>query len=394
MKPWKAVAMLVAQLIIPGLRGDRRAWALPLPAQAVQAMPMPSRPARALPSVPSIPSVTPATGIPDDVQLVGADTDPTLRFPVCHTTWNGGTLIFHFKTSYGWLEVRRSTVRYVKVRQSARTKEVDAGFEFTRAQVTDLKIDEYSELEFRYQKLRHYVQYAPATHWDVWEASNAYQGVPVEDRANTPVVMRALQDFDGVVADVKRKEQAAAAPPVIPAEPKPAPSQPKPEPTPPTIVLTVPSGAGENRTVEVNESPLTIRGVAIDSSGLPTITINGAPAALRPQTPQAAEFWSDPLALQPGDNPVEIVAINSGQAKATCRFVVHLTRKEAAANPRALSRDEIISLLSGGVESGRVVGLVKERGVKFAPTPQDFDAIRAAGGNEDLVQAIQTAASK
>ena len=60
-----------------------------------------------------------------------------------------------------------------------------------------------------------------------------------------------------------------------------------------------PSGAGENRTVEVNESPLTIRGVAIDSSGLPTITINGAPAALRPQTAQAAEFWSDPLPSPP-----------------------------------------------------------------------------------------------
>jgi hypothetical protein len=159
-------------------------------------------------------------------------------------------------------------------------------------------------------------------------------------------------------------------------------------------VLTVPSGAGDNRTVEVSDSPLTIRGVAIDSSGLPTITINGAPAALRPQTAQAAEFWSDPLALQPGDNPVDIVAINSGQAKATCRFVVRLTRKEAPANPRALSRDEIISLLSGGVDSGRVVGLVKERGVKFSPTPQDFDAIRAAGGNEDLVQAIQAAAGK
>ncbi len=386
MKPWKAVGMLVAQLIVPGFRGDRRAWALPLPAQIVQAAP--ARTARA---VASIPSVTSATGVPDDVQLVGADTDPALRFPVCHTSWNGGTLIFHFKTSYGWLEVRRRTVRYVKVRQSAHTKEEDAGFELTRAEITDLRIDEYNELEFRYQKLRHYLQYAPATHWEVWEASNAYQGVPVEDRANTPVVIRALQDFDGVVADVKRKQQAAVA---SPPEPKPAPPPPKAAPpAPPTIVLVAPSGAGENRTVEVNESPLTVRGVAIDSSGLPTITINGAPAALRPQTAQAAEFWSDPLTLQPGDNPVEIVAINSGQAKATCRFVVHFNRKEAPANPRALSRDDIVSLLSGGVDSGRVVGLVKERGVKFSPTPQDFDAIRAAGGNEDLVQAVQAAAA-
>ena len=85
--------------------------------------------------------------------------------------------------------------------------------------------------------------------------------------------------------------------------------------------------------------------------------------------------------------------MNSSQAKSACRFIVHFTRKEAPANPRALSRDDIISLLSGGVDSSRVVGLVKDRGVKFSPTPQDFDAIRAAGGNEDFVQAIQAAAA-
>jgi len=39
------------------------------------------------------------------------------------------------------------------------------------------------------------------------------------------------------------------------------------------------------------------------------------------------------------------------------------------------------------------VGLVKDRGVKFSATPQDLDAIRAAGGNQDLVQAIQAAAA-
>ena len=154
-----------------------------------------------------------------------------------------------------------------------------------------------------------------------------------------------------------------------------------------------PSGAGENQTIEVNESPLTIRGVAMDNSGLPTITINGAPAALRPKSENVAEFWSDPITLKPGDNPFEIVATSPAKATSHFQFVAHFTPKPAPVNPRALGKEEIISLLQGGVPTSHVAELVRDRGIKFTPTPADLNDIRAAGGSEDLIQAIQQAAA-
>ena len=68
-----------------------------------------------------------------------------------------------------------------------------------------------------------------------------------------------------------------------------------------------------------------------------------------------------------------------------------ITPKAAPVNPRALGKDEIISLLQGGVPSSHVEELVKDRGVKFAPTPADLNDIRTSGGTEDLIQAIQQA---
>jgi hypothetical protein len=66
--------------------------------------------------------------------------------------------------------------------------------------------------------------------------------------------------------------------------------------------------------------------------------------------------------------------------------------KVAPVNPRALGKEEIISLLQGGVPPARVADLVKERGIKFSPSADDLNAIRAAGGTDDLIEAIQQAA--
>jgi hypothetical protein len=44
------------------------------------------------------------------------------------------------------------------------------------------------------------------------------------------------------------------------------------------------------------------------------------------------------------------------------------------------------------VPAAEVGALVKERGIKFRPTPDDLNAIRAGGGNDELIQAIQQAA--
>jgi len=340
----------------------------------------------ALPSAPA--------NLPEDVQLVNADTNPTLRFPVGHSSLNWTLLKPRIRASYGWLEISRDAVRYTMVRQSRITKETDVGFEVSRAEITDLKI-EYGAVQFRDRKLRHFVGYAAENHWDAADSTDAsVNSVAKADSLYTPLVLRALQNFDAVVADFKLKQQAAV-PPAVVAQPvvTPPPEVKATPPAPPAIVLVAPSGAGENQTVQVNESPLTIRGMAMDNSGFPTVTINGAPAVLRPKSAQAAEFWSDPVALKPGDNTFEIVATNSAQAKSKFSFVAHFTPKTAPPNPRALGKQDIISLLQGGVSNSRIVELVKDRGLKFSPSAGDLNDIRAAGGNDEVIQAIQQAAA-
>jgi hypothetical protein len=73
-------------------------------------------------------------------------------------------------------------------------------------------------------------------------------------------------------------------------------------------------------------------------------------------------------------------------------FTLHYTPKVAPSNPRALSKQEIVSLLQGEVPNARIEDLIKERGIKFSPTADDLNDIRRAGGNEELIQAIQQAA--
>jgi hypothetical protein len=182
---------------------------------------------------------------------------------------------------------------------------------------------------------------------------------------------------------------AVGATPIVAPTPGPKPAVP---PSSPAIVLASPSGVSPNQTVEFNESPMVIRGVATDSTGILVVAINGSAANMRPQNAQAAEFWSDPLPLQPGGNRIEIMATNTAHVEAKLVFLVHYTPKAAPPNPRALDKQDIISLLQGGVPTTRVVEIIKDRGIKFAPTADDLNNLRAAGGNEELIQVIQQAA--
>jgi hypothetical protein len=179
------------------------------------------------------------------------------------------------------------------------------------------------------------------------------------------------------------------------AAPVGAPSSEPKTPAPPSstaIVVASPSGVSPNQTVEFNESPLVIRGVATDSAGILMVSINGSTANMRPQNAQATEFWSEPLQVKPGNTPIEIIASNSAHVETKLAFTLHYTPKVAPSNPRALSKQEIVSLLQGEVPNARIEDLIKERGIKFSPTADDLNDIRRAGGNEELIQAIQQAA--
>jgi hypothetical protein len=331
------------------------------------------------------------------VQLLNADTDPTLRIPIAHFAEKILAGPFHQVTGgFGWFEITRSTVRYAAAeplnvgRYGGATKETDIGFEYARSEITELHMAYSSRVypipdqtvQIHTQKVKHYFAYYALVHWPLDRKSmDKMQKV---DAVYTPLILQAFQNFDAVVAEFKLRHPAAVA---VEPEPTPAPAP----PAPPVIVLVAPSGAAEKSSVEVSTSPLTIQGMAMDSSGLPTVTINGAPAMLRSKDPHTAEFWSEPLPLQPGDNPVQITASNSAHVAATLAFTVHYTPKAAPVNPKALDKAEIVSLLVGGVPAARVAQIVKDRGIKFVPRADDLNVIRAAGGTDDLIEAIQKA---
>ncbi len=205
--------------------------------------------------------------------------------------------------------------------------------------------------------------------------------------------LNGAKSYDYYLIDSERftfQLDAVAGAPVVAPPPEPKASE---LPSSPAIVLASPSGVSPNQTVESNESPLVIRGVATDRTGILVVTINGSAANMRPQSAQAAEFWSEPLQIKPGNTPIEITASNSAHVETRLAFTLHYTAKVAPPNPRALSKHEIVSLLQGDVPNARIEDLIRERGIKFAPTADDLNEIRQTGGNEELIQAIQQAAS-
>jgi hypothetical protein len=339
----------------------------------------------------------PYAQFPSDVQLLNAQSNPTLRFPVYHYGYNWSMLkLVRQRASFGWLEITRSSVRYALTRQSRAYKDEDEGFNVTRAEIVDPKV-EYNCVAFRAQGKRHYIVYMAEQRWDAADSARGFVNRIAEgDSLSTVLILRAIQNFDSVVADFKLQQQnnLAAAAPTHPAAPQPV-NHPVPAPkaaSPPTLVIVTPSGAGPNQVVDADESPLTVRGVAMDEAGIPIVSINGTPANMRPQNNKAAEFWSDPLTLQPGGNRIDITATNSAHAEAKLVFIVHYTPKAPPPNPRALSKQDVISLLQGGVPNARVVEIVKDRSISFSPTADDLKDIRAAGGSDELIQAIQQAA--
>jgi len=320
---------------------------------------------------------TDLTGIvrPD---LINAQTNPTLRYPVMNTT---GSL------TYGWLDISSNTITYTEVQPTRRSGH---SFTVSRFAINNIRFNR-TELSFKAPKKWETVVYLPQDRWGSVHTRPGMGAAANRDSLGTASIYKTLMNFDGVLALVKPPAPPLAPVMVQPVAPAPPP-KPVAPPSPPAIVLSSPPGAGDNQPVEWQESTVVIRGVAMDSTGIPVVQINGSPANMRPQTTQAAEFWSDPLPLQAGSNPIQIVASNSAHAETKLDLTVDYKPKTAPVNPRALDRQEIIGLLQGGVPSARIVDLIKERGIKFSPSADDLNTIRAAGGTDDLIEAIQQAA--
>jgi hypothetical protein len=329
------------------------------------------------------------------------------------------------------------------------------GFDVSLSEIKDIRLVK-GLLQIAFAKRAPLLIYLPQDQWGTVEKSRAFMEAGQRNLAGTMGIQRAAQNFDSVLAEVKPPAPASldvslhaepssvekghsvalvwnssnatsldlepgvgrvAAAGGISLQPQdstnytlvatgPAGTKAasvyvtvtQPAAPVPTIVLTEPS-AGEGQTVEVSSSPLIIRGVVMDASGMPVVTINGRSVTMRPTSAQAAQFMSDPFVLQPGENRFEVSAINSARGQAKVAFVARLTTLSPKARPaetnnsKGLGKAEILSLLQGEVPSARVADLVKERGIKFVPAQDDLKEIRGAGGSDDLIDAINQAAS-
>lgn len=313
-------------------------------------------------------------------QLLNTDTDPTLRYPIARMGHMNSTL------SFGWLDISRTSIRYQV--ETPPDKSQDS-FAVSRVQIRGLSFQGLF-LEFSNPKMQR-IFFLPPNEWNSFRrgfniVSAAEGGVEA-----TRSIVQAIESFDLALALASPRAPAPQAVVEPSAVPKPPPSKPASPGAAPSIVLSEPAGAGADRTVEVNSSPLVIRGAIMDSGGIPVVTINGAAVNLRPQSAQAAEFWSDSLSLEAGENRFQISAINAAHVETRLTISVRYAPRIAPANPRGLGKEEILELLKGGVPATHVAALIKERGIKFWPTEDDLKAIRAEGGNEEVLLAIQQA---
>ncbi|HXW15190.1 MAG TPA: hypothetical protein VEN79_11830, partial [Terriglobia bacterium] len=277
--------------------------------------------------------------------------------------------------------------RYTVVQPTSKSSH---SYEVSRLGITDLRVAN-GVLTFRSSKRREMLTYLPQDRWGTVHTGPGMSAAANRESLGTTSIYKTLLNFDRVMALVNPPPPPPAPVVVQPAAPAPKP-KPAAPPSPPAIVLSSPPGAEENQTLEWQESTVVIRGVAMDSTGIPVVKINGSPANMRPRSSQAAEFWSDPLSLQAGSNPIQIIASNSAQVETRLTLTVHYKPKTAPVNPRALGLADIIALLQGGVSPARIADLVKDRSIKFSPSEDDLNAIRAAGGTDELIQAIQQAA--
>jgi len=379
----------------------------------------------------SSPAVTPQAGEAPKPQLLNADSNPTLRYPV--SVWESSI-------SCGWLDVTRSSVSYTVV-ESGRKGKASPGvkfmapgevqylvapanaagseeFEVRLSEIKDIRLIKGNLLQIAFARRGPLLIYLPQGQWGTVGKPRQFEEAAQQNLAGTMGIQRAVQNFDTVLAEVKPpppppldvrlhaeppsvvkghpvtlvwnstnatsldlepgvgRVAAAGGMSLVPLEATnytltargpagtkavsvfvtvtaPAPA------TLPTIVLIEPS-AGEGQTVEVASSPLIIRGVVMDASGIPVVTINGKSVTMRPTSAQAAQFRSDPFALQPGENRFEVSAVNGAHGQAKVDFVARLTSSVPKVQPagpgnfRGLSKAEILSLLQGDVPSARV----------------------------------------
>ncbi len=385
-------------------------------------------------------------------QLLHAKTNPTLRFPVAYN--------YHLVSqslSYGWLDISQTSVRYIPEQPADQRQN---GFVMARNKTLKTKIDPASFLKLYSPDKKAGLFYVPECDWGKIHTGMFSNDVVRNASLNgggTVTIQEAIEHFNRLLALARPAPPPAPVVRLIVApltvekgrpvtlswtsthstsadlEPgvgKVSPTgttsvtatqttdyiltatgpggsvsakahvtvKAPPPNSPPTLIVTDPALGASGQTVEVHKAMFSIRGVATDQAGLPTVRVNGVDAIMRPRDAHSAEFWSDPAELRAGANKFQIVATGPKGEDThfdfTARYVPAVTSAPAArtapaaTHSQALSLQDILDLLKNYVPSQRVEGLVKQFGVKFRPTAQDLKALRAAGADDDLVDAV------
>jgi tetratricopeptide (TPR) repeat protein len=81
----------------------------------------------------------------------------------------------------------------------------------------------------------------------------------------------------------------------------------------------------------------------------------------------------------------------AGASEALLKALRAAKRPEPASAKKPLNQVQIFALLAGGVPSHRVAMLVEERGIDFEPTDGYLQEVRLAGGEDELISALQSA---
>jgi ribosomal protein L12E/L44/L45/RPP1/RPP2 len=181
----------------------------------------------------------------------------------------------------------------------------------------------------------------------------------------------ALARQAAAAAEAAEKEAAEAASRAKEAAARESPGDAKPPPQEPGIVLVSSTPEGGEVFVDegfVGNTPARVK----LSSGKHTVRVVMA----------GQEDWVRQLSVLPGSE-LKVSVVHTPKAPPP---------EPSAPNPKALSKQEILGLLTDYVPNARIAALVKERGIKFTPTQADLNEIADAGGDDDLVEVLRKAA--
>jgi hypothetical protein len=335
--------------------------------------------------------------------------EPALRFSVIHV---------HRGDCAGYLYVTRTRIAYDPVFSPDYRQD---GFNHPRGELHEAGVagQGYIKIYTSYRKFNFYALY------DRGSKRELRYGKSV--RPLMTLVQGAFSDFDGTVQHFKRETaglQAPAAPAVATQAPAARSS------SGPKVRIMEPAVTDPTQPVEVSQATVALRGAALDTKGVLSVTVNGRDAELRSAGDiRAVEFSLKDLAVREGLNRVAVVATNVDRqttqleillwghlpsappapavpvtptpapAQVTATTSIPMPPAVAATPPAPaadsdtvpLHKDEILQMLQSGLPSDQVADMVEESGIDFEPTEDYYSALRKAGAGEGLINAVRKA---